>query len=140
MCVKIFLSWFLNSTSSMNLKTVWPLLCILKQGWIEYGLVSYMFICCMFGMGFFLFSFFPVILILSSSVSTSEFYMFVLVPGKNLFASPNQGCDGGWYTDFPNKWSKYKKKRIDNYKIMADEKLKGLYLGLSIYIEIFFVI
>lgn len=64
--------------------------------------------------------------------------MFALVPGKNLFASPNQGCDGGWYTDFPKKLSKYKKKRTDNYKIMGNEKLQGLYLGLFTYILRYF--
>lgn len=51
---------------------------------------------------FFPFLFFFSNLILSSSVSISKFYMFALVPGKNLFASSNQGCNGGWYTDFPN--------------------------------------
>lgn len=51
----------------------------------------------------FFFYFSSLILILSSSVGASEFYTFALVPGKNLFAFPNQGCTGGWYTDFANK-------------------------------------
>lgn len=64
MYVKLFLSWFLNSTSSMNLKTVWPLLCILKQGWTEYGLTYYRveLVICLFAvcLGFFFsFFFFP---------------------------------------------------------------------------------
>lgn len=57
--------------------------------------------CRMFGFYFLLF-FFPDFN-LSSSVSTSEFHAFALVPGKILFAFPNQRYAGGWYTDFPNK-------------------------------------
>lgn len=143
MCVKLFQSWFLNSASNMNLKSVWPLLCILKQGWIEYGPIYYRvklvigscLVCWVFS--FFYFS--SLILMLLSSVSTSECCMFALVPGKNFLLQIRDIMVVGillFQTNYQN--SKSKEQTIT--KLWKIEKLQGLYLGLFINIEIFITI
>lgn len=45
------------------------------------------------------------------------------------FASPNQGCNGGWYTAFPNKLSKFQKQIADHYKVMENWEITGSVLG-----------